>query len=290
VQQHFGRPGNRFWPTLYKAGFTPHLFHPSEQYELLKLGCGITNVVARATTAADELTDEELIDGGRILEQKVLRYKPSFLAIVGIGAYRTAFRRPKAKMGLQDERIGDARIWVLPNPSGLNANYRPDELMALYAELRNAAEALWIKRRSSHETKRAMFRAAVVVQYANESQVTRDRIVASFLFSGGVAPEVIRAIEGSQKTPFADAMRGMEAELEHKGMAFGSKEHLESVRPRPLEPSVLTAFNTVMHRQDDAPMTLLEFLLEMMRNDPELTANLAAHDLDEAALRAILNN
>ena len=138
MQQHFGRPGNRFWPAIHRAGFTPRLFHPSEQYELLKLGCGITNVVARATAAADELTAEELIEGGKILEKKVRKFKPRYLAIVGIGAYRTAFGRPKAKMGLQDETIGATMIWVLPNPSGLNANYKPAELADVYRELREA--------------------------------------------------------------------------------------------------------------------------------------------------------
>jgi double-stranded uracil-DNA glycosylase len=136
VQQHFGRPGNRFWPTLYRAGFTPRLFHPSEQRELLPLGYGITNLVARATTAADELTAEELAEGGRVLERKVRKYRPRVLAVVGIGAYRTAFGRPRAKTGLQEERIGTTRLWILPNPSGLNANYRPDELVELFAELR----------------------------------------------------------------------------------------------------------------------------------------------------------
>lgn len=139
VQQHFGRPGNRFWPTLHRAGFTPRLFHPSEQHELLTLGIGITNVVARASAAADELTREELIAGGKELARKVKRYKPRYLAIVGVGAYRTAFDRPKAKMGLQDETIGETKIWVLPNPSGLNANYQAAELVALFAELRKAA-------------------------------------------------------------------------------------------------------------------------------------------------------
>lgn len=139
MQQHFGRPGNRFWPTLHRAGFTPRLFAPSEQYELLKLGIGITNVVARATAAADELTREELLEGGRTLERTVKRYRPRYLAIVGIGAYRTAFERPKAKMGLQEETIGATRIWVLPNPSGLNANYQPAQLVELFAELREAA-------------------------------------------------------------------------------------------------------------------------------------------------------
>jgi TDG/mug DNA glycosylase family protein len=139
VQQHFGRPGNRFWPTLHRAGFTPRLFAPAEQHELLKLGIGITNVVARATAAADELTREELVEGGRFLEQTVLRYQPRYLAIVGIGAHRTAFQRPKAKMGLQEETIGKTSIWVLPNPSGLNANYQPAQLVELFAELRKAA-------------------------------------------------------------------------------------------------------------------------------------------------------
>lgn len=136
VQQHFGRPGNRFWPTIHKAGFTPRLFHPSEQRELLRHGCGITNVVARATTAAAELTEAELVEGASILNTKVRRYRPRVLAIVGIGAYRTGFARPHAKTGLQEETIGTSRIWVLPNPSGLNANYRPEELSVLYGELR----------------------------------------------------------------------------------------------------------------------------------------------------------
>ncbi|HYC92952.1 MAG TPA: G/U mismatch-specific DNA glycosylase [Thermoanaerobaculia bacterium] len=139
VQQHFGRPGNRFWPTLHRAGFTPRLFHPSEQHELLKLGYGITNVVARATAAADELTPEELKAGGETLTRKVLTYQPRYLAIVGIGAYRTAFGRPKAKLGLQEETIGETKIWVLPNPSGLNANYQAGALVELFRGLREAA-------------------------------------------------------------------------------------------------------------------------------------------------------
>jgi TDG/mug DNA glycosylase family protein len=139
VGHHFGRPGNRFWPVLHRAGFTPRLFDPAEQRELLKLGCGITNIVARATTAADELTAEELVAGARMLERKVRRYEPRWLAVVGIQAYRTAFARPRAKLGRQEETIGATRIWVLPNPSGLNAHYRPDELVELFTELRDAA-------------------------------------------------------------------------------------------------------------------------------------------------------
>jgi len=136
VQQHFGRPGNRFWPVLHRAGFTPRLFHPSEQRELLKLGYGITNVVARATAAADELQAAELIEGATTLEKKVSRYQPRVLAIVGIGAYRTGFNRPRAGVGLQPETIGESAIWILPNPSGLNANYTPDQLADTYRELR----------------------------------------------------------------------------------------------------------------------------------------------------------
>ncbi len=141
VQQHFGRPGNRFWPTLHRAGFTPRLFTPAEQHELLSLGIGITNVVPRATAAADELTREELIEGGQLLTRTVQRYAPRFLALVGMGAYRTAFNRPKAKLGLQDETIGATRIWVLPNPSGLNANYQAAQLAELFGELRAAVRS-----------------------------------------------------------------------------------------------------------------------------------------------------
>ncbi len=140
VQQHFGRPGNRFWPVLHRAGFTPRQFHPSEQSELLQLGYGITNVVARATAAAAELTPEELVEGGKELARKVRKYKPRYLAVVGIGAYRTAFARPKAKLGLQPETIGETKIWVLPNPSGLNANYQPGQLVELFGQLRLASQ------------------------------------------------------------------------------------------------------------------------------------------------------
>jgi TDG/mug DNA glycosylase family protein len=140
VGHHFGRPGNRFWPTLHRAGFTPRLFAPAEQRELLKLGYGITNIVARATATADQLTNEELLAGATILARKVTRWKPRSLAIVGIGAYRTAFARPRAKLGLQPETIGTTKIWVLPNPSGLNANYQPEALATLFRELKQAAD------------------------------------------------------------------------------------------------------------------------------------------------------
>ena len=142
VQQHFGRPGNRFWNALHNAVFTPRLFHPSEQRELLTIGIGITNVVAHATAAADELTREELIEGAHALEAKARKYKPRVLAIVGVGAYRTGFNRPRAKIGLQTETIGETAIWILPNPSGLNANYQAAALAEKYRELR-----VWLESR-----------------------------------------------------------------------------------------------------------------------------------------------
>ena len=142
VGHHFGRPGNRFWPVLHRAGFTPRLLHPSEQRDLLRYGYGITNLVARATTAADELTAEELQAGAKVLERKVKRYAPRVLAIVGIGAYRTAFGKPRAKIGLQPESIGSTALWILLNPSGLNANYTPSQLVDVFRELR-----VWIQQK-----------------------------------------------------------------------------------------------------------------------------------------------
>ncbi len=118
---HFARPGNRFWPVLHLSGFTPRLLRPSEQGELPSFGLGITNVVARATARADELTTEEYVEGGRLLTAKVERLRPRWLAVVGVTAYRAAFGDRKATIGPQDRTIGASRVWVLPNPSGLNA-------------------------------------------------------------------------------------------------------------------------------------------------------------------------
>ena len=139
--RHFARPGNRFWPALHRAGFTPRQLSPFEEGELLAFGCGVTNVVARATAAAAELKPEEFVRGGRLLKTKVEKYRPRFLAVLGVGAYRAAFGRPKAALGLQEEALGPARVWVLPNPSGLNANYSLDALARLFRELRDAAFA-----------------------------------------------------------------------------------------------------------------------------------------------------
>ncbi|PWR07833.1 G/U mismatch-specific DNA glycosylase [Micromonospora sicca] len=136
---HFARPGNRFWPALHRGGFTPRQLHPSEQDELLGWGLGITNLVARATARADELTAEELLTGADILTGKVERYRPRWVAVVGVTAYRIGFARPKATFGPQPELLGAARLWVLPNPSGLNAHFTPETLGAAFAELRAAA-------------------------------------------------------------------------------------------------------------------------------------------------------
>ncbi len=141
VGHHFARPGNRFWKALHAAGFTPRLLSPWEERELLDYGCGITNVVARATAGAAELTREELAEGGRLLEERVRRYGPRWLAVLGLGAYREAFARPGAAPGAQEETVGGARVWVLPNPSGLNASYRPEDFARLFRGLREAAWA-----------------------------------------------------------------------------------------------------------------------------------------------------
>jgi TDG/mug DNA glycosylase family protein len=138
---HFARPGNRFWPVLYASGFTPRLLKPSGQGELLSYGLGITNVAARATARADELTDEEMREGGRILTETVRRYEPRWLAVVGVTAYRIAFDDRKARIGPQERTIGDTRIWVLPNPSGLNAHWTAATMAEEFARLRAAAEA-----------------------------------------------------------------------------------------------------------------------------------------------------
>ena len=136
---HFAGPGNRFWPTLYAAGFTPRLLQPAEQAELLVLGLGITNLVGRPTARADLLTKQELLEGARLLHRKVRRLRPKVLAIVGLGAYRSAFNNPEAVCGLQDECIGSTQIWLLPNPSGLNAHHPGPALVELFRALHEFA-------------------------------------------------------------------------------------------------------------------------------------------------------
>jgi double-stranded uracil-DNA glycosylase len=137
VGRHFARPGNRFWTTLHRSGMTARVLLPTQSAALLENKCGITDLVARSTAKAEELSREELIDGARRLVVKVKRYKPRCLAILGISAYRTAFQQPVALIGEQPERIGTTVVWVLPNPSGLNAHYPPLKLVAEFRRLRD---------------------------------------------------------------------------------------------------------------------------------------------------------
>ena len=137
---HFARPGNRFWPTLYQAGFTPRLLDPSEERELLAFGYGITNLVPRATATAEELAPDELVAGQRRLKSKVKRYQPQVVAVLGIGAYRTAFAKKIVALGRQPDPLDNAVVWVLPNPSGLNAHYQLADLAEHFRVLRLAVE------------------------------------------------------------------------------------------------------------------------------------------------------
>jgi TDG/mug DNA glycosylase family protein len=141
IGHHFGRPGNRFWPALHEGGFTPRLFSPFEESLLLDLKFGITNVVERATARADELTKDELRAGGKRLETKVKRWRPTVVAFVGIGPYRIVSGQKDARVGLQAEKFGGSHAWVLPNPSGLNAHYQPADLARLFRELHQWALA-----------------------------------------------------------------------------------------------------------------------------------------------------
>lgn len=136
---HFARPGNRFWPALHAAGFTPRRLCPWEKDLLLRQGFGLTNLVARATASADELAPAELLAGRRRLAAKVRRHRPRIVAVLGIGAYRHAFAQPRASLGEQPDRFEDARVWVLPSPSGLNASYQMAALVSALRELRMAA-------------------------------------------------------------------------------------------------------------------------------------------------------
>jgi len=138
---HFARPGNRFWPTLHAAGFTDRVLHPSEEHLLLPLGYGITNLVARTTATAAELTSAELRRGGATLRRTVLRFRPRCLAVLGVSAYRAGFDQPDATIGRQPDPIGDSVVWVLPNPSGLNAHYQLPALARLFRTLRTSLDA-----------------------------------------------------------------------------------------------------------------------------------------------------
>jgi TDG/mug DNA glycosylase family protein len=135
VGHHFARPGNRFWPALHAAGFTDRVLSPFDDATLLDRGYGLTNLVRRATATADELTAAELAAGGRALARKVRRYRPAAVALLGVTAYRMAFARPRAVLGRQPEPLAGATVWVLPNPSGLNAHYQLADLARRYADM-----------------------------------------------------------------------------------------------------------------------------------------------------------
>jgi len=140
IGHHFGRPGNRFWPALHGAGFTPRLLMPADERQLLCLGYGITNVVDRATAMAAELKPEELTAGGRRLQAKVRKYRPACMAVLGVGAYRQAFHQPDAVVGPQPQPLGTTALWLLPNPSGLNAHYRLSDLILEFRRLYDAIQ------------------------------------------------------------------------------------------------------------------------------------------------------
>jgi len=139
---HFARPGNRFWTALFRAGYTDRLLDPSEERALLNFGYGITNIANHATAQANELTKEELRAGSAVLEEKVRFFSPRVLAVLGIDAYRKAFVLPGASLGMQEHRIDTTVVWVLPNPSGINANYQMNDLVRLFVELRQKAEQI----------------------------------------------------------------------------------------------------------------------------------------------------
>ncbi|HSP37963.1 MAG TPA: G/U mismatch-specific DNA glycosylase [Frankiaceae bacterium] len=139
VGYHFASPSNRLWPTLHGAGFTSRRLHPSETDEILSCGLGVTNLVDRATARADELSKNEIVAAAQRLASVAEQWQPAYLAFLGLSAFRVAFRRPKAVVGPQPELLGGSRVWLLPNPSGLNASYQLPDLIAAYSELHVAA-------------------------------------------------------------------------------------------------------------------------------------------------------
>jgi double-stranded uracil-DNA glycosylase len=154
VGHHFARPGNRFWPALYAAGFTPRLLTPFEERDLLEYGLGITNLVARTTASAAELTTDELRHGAKLLEKKVRRHEPRFVAFLGLDSYRKGRNRPRASVGEQEDLIASSRVWLLPNPSGLNAHFQLPDLAKLYGEL-NVASSITTARAATQRPRRS---------------------------------------------------------------------------------------------------------------------------------------
>jgi TDG/mug DNA glycosylase family protein len=138
IGHHFGRPGNRFWKVLHLSGFTPRQLSPFEEQDLLTHGIGVTNMVPRTTATAAELKPEEIVEGGRRLIKLVKKYQPRTIAVLGVQAYRKAFEFPRAQVGLQEEMLANTPVWVLPNPSGLQAHYQLDDMVALFEDLRDS--------------------------------------------------------------------------------------------------------------------------------------------------------
>lgn len=138
VGHHFARPGNRFWKALHGSGFTDRELSPFEDRELPRYGLGVTNLVGRATASAAELSTEELREGARRLEEKIRRYRAGTVAVVGVGAFRTAFSRPRAAVGHHEETLAGARLWILPNPSGRTAAYQLPRLVQVFRQLRES--------------------------------------------------------------------------------------------------------------------------------------------------------
>jgi TDG/mug DNA glycosylase family protein len=141
VGHHFAHPSNRFWKALHQSGFTPYLLDPSRDRQLTRYGIGLTNLVARPSAAAKELSNQELIQGRKDLETKIQRLQPQVLAFLGLGAYRKAYQQPGSTVGPQPDSIGSSRIWLLPNPSGLNAHYNIQDLSDLFRQLRLSLES-----------------------------------------------------------------------------------------------------------------------------------------------------
>lgn len=140
IGHHFGRPGNRFWPALFASGLISRRLTAYDSAELLKSNIGITNLVGRATAREDELTQEEYRRGAKRLQKKILRYTPKAVAFLGLGLYRIGFDRPKAAIGIQEEKIGDSLLWVFPNPSGLNAHFQLKDYARLFRQLKNESQ------------------------------------------------------------------------------------------------------------------------------------------------------
>jgi TDG/mug DNA glycosylase family protein len=140
VGHHFAHPGNRFWKALHASGFTQEVMSPRDERRLLDVGLGVTNLVNRATASADRLSRDEMRRGARTLARKAHRWRPRFVAVLGLAAYRVAFSRPDATIGEQSERLGRSRVWLLPNPSGAQGHYRLEDLVAELRALRQAVD------------------------------------------------------------------------------------------------------------------------------------------------------